>query len=100
MIAYTLSVVTAGYLVEIAPFEAPGSADALWFSRGFVCALSELQPDSEIGTRYRLDRVVIRNDQQIMDDSTFEAECDVVQQDGRIGAIWRVPAPPPAASQH
>jgi len=43
---------------------------------------------------------VIKNDQQIMDDSTFEAECDVVQQDGRIGAIWRVPAPPPATSQH
>ncbi|WP_313573721.1 hypothetical protein [Brevundimonas sp.] len=98
MNAYTLSMVTAGVRVEIAPFEAPGSADALWFSRGFVCALSELRPDLEIGTRYRLDRVLIRNNQQITDDSTFEAECDVVEQDGRIGAIWRVPAPPPDTS--
>jgi len=97
MNTYTLSVMTAGMPFESATFEAPGATDALWFSRGFVCALSELRPDFEIGARYRLDRVVIKRRRLIMDNTTFEAECDVVEQDGRIGAIWRVPAPPPAS---
>ncbi|WP_396593805.1 hypothetical protein [Brevundimonas sp. R86498] len=81
-------------------FEAPGDADALWFSRGFVAAQCELRPEFEIGKRYRVDRLVVKDGTQVVDDTTFAAECEVVERDGQVGAIWRVPAPPPKASKH
>lgn len=96
---FTLSGVLMGMPATIGDFEAPGDSDALWFGRGFVAALCEIRSEFEIGSRWRIDRLVLRGDNPFMDETTLVGECDVVEQDGQIGAIWRVPAPSFKASK-
>lgn len=96
MQSFTLSIITLGVPLKAATFDADGEANAIWFGRGYV----RLRTDLEIGARYRLDRVLIRRKRWIMDDTTFVAECEVVDQDGEVGTIWRVPAPPPGSDLH
>lgn len=74
-------------------FEAPGRSDAFWFGRGYIAARCELRRDFEIGSRWRIDRLVIEGETQVTDETTFVAECEIVERDGRIGATWRMLAP-------
>ncbi len=90
----------AGMPVACATFEASGESDAFWFGRGYVAALCEIRPEFEIGSRWRVDRLVLKGNKPFMDETTLVAECEVVERDGQVGAIWRVPAPSSKASRH
>jgi len=96
---FTLCVITLGIPFEASTFDAPGAAHALCYGSGYVNAMLGLRPDFEVGARYRLDRVLIRRKRRIMDNTTFVAECEVLERDGEIRAIWRVPASPPEADK-
>lgn len=81
-------------------FEAPGESDAFWLGRGYVAAWCELHAGLEIGSRWRVDRLVIEGETHVIDETTLVAECEIVDRDGRIGAIWRVLAPVPDIRRH
>ena len=89
-----------GITSEGVTFEAPGESDAFWLGRGYVAARCELRPGLEIGSHWRVDRLVIKGDKQVIDDTTFVAECEIVKRGGQVGAIWRVLAPAPDMKGH
>lgn len=97
---FTLSAMIAGIPLSCATFGASGESDAIGFGRGYVEALCEIRPEFEIGSRWRVDRLVLRGNKPFMDETTLVAECEVVERDGQVRAIWRVPAPPSKASRH
>lgn len=97
---FTLSAMIAGMPVACATFEASGESDAIGYGSGYVEALCEIRPEFEIGSRWRVDRLVLRGNKPFMDETTLVAECEVVERDGQVRAIWRVPAPRSKASRH
>lgn len=100
MTDFILSPVLLGIQLPGVPFEASGESDALLFGRAFVAGRCDARPRSEIGRCWRIDRLVYQEGSQLIDDTTFVAECRVVKRGGQTGAIWAVPAPPPEASRH
>lgn len=90
---FSLSAMIVGIPLSIGTFDASDDSEAIGFGRGYVDALCELRPEFEIGSRWRVDRLVLRGRKQSIGKTKLVAECEVVERDGEVRAIWRVPVP-------
>lgn len=82
-----------GIPLSIGTFDASDDSEAIGVGRGYVDALCELRPEFEIGSRWRVDRLAVRGKKQSIGKTKLVAECEVVERDGEVRAIWRVPVP-------
>ena len=97
---FILSPVLLGIPFGGVVFKASGEPDAFGYGRGHVDARCVLRQKLELGSHWRIDRHVVNKMGQVMNDATFVAECEVVERNGEIGAIWRMLAPPRKPGDH